>query len=1369
MRTAITSLQAVQHLVAFRLCSSASSLRFRLIMLVLVAVVPSFGLTFYTYMEQRRQEAIEVKENALRLTKIASNSQGQLIESTRGLLVTLAQLEQVRQQDSQQCNAIFAKLGQEYPMYANLGVAALDGTVFCESVVLSKAVKVSSKGWFQRAVQTRKFAVGGYQIGPISNKPELVFAYPVLNKTDRVEAVVFADLELEWLNQLAAAADLPPGSAFTVIDDKGTILARYPNPEKWVGRSVTEAPIVKEVLTQQHKGTVESLGLDGVSRLYAFAPLGSASDGSKTYISIGIPAAVALAEADKALARNLSWLGFIGILAIASAWVASDLFVLRQVQALLKATQRLRAGDLSVRTGASDEPGELSQLAYTFDTMTAALEREVIERDAAEAALQKSYSLLQAVFEGTTDAVFVKDVQGRYLMANSITARLMGKPVEEIIGHDDSELLPLEVARQIMENDRKTLNTGQTHTIEETIAVHNTTLTYLSTKGVYRDLQGNIIGMICISRDISDRKAAEEALREINQKLEALVESAPVAINIIDASGKVRLWNPTAERLFAWSEQEVLGHPTPIVPSNKRDKFFKLLEDVLQGHCFTSLETQCLKKDGSVIDVSLSTSPLHNAKGDPIGAMGIIADITESKRMEREREYLLHRLRLEAEDLAALSTVTANAISTLNLDELLNVLLQRIVQVTQADTATILLKEDDQLVIKAGIGIDEQLELGHAIPIGPSFAGIIALTMQPLYVEDAQNSPGVMVNHFHKPQGIKTILGVPLKRNGSLIGVLHVAWSKIHPFSDRALHLLEITAERCAMAILNAKLYEELGKREELYRTLTRNFPNGAVFLFDRDLRYTLAEGLGLEAVGVSKEFFEGKTIWETLPPETCEHIEPHYRAALAGTRTTFEMLYAERIYLVHTLPVKNERGQIFAGMAMTQDITERKCAEEQLRFYAFYDSLTGLPNRAWFLERLEKSIEEAKEQPDRLFAVLLLDLARFQMVKYSLGHIVADQLLTATAIKLSGCLRPNDAIARVGSDEFAILLPQIREPQDAIRVAERIQQQLTSPFNLDGHELFCSASVGIVLSSMDYRQPEDYLQAADTAMHQAKKSGKVPHAVFVPAMHTGAIARLQLETDLRRALKRQEFRLYYQPIVSLKSGTIKGFEALVRWQHPERGMVSPAEFIPLAEETGLIVPLGAWVLRESCRQMRVWQLAFPNCTEDVTISVNLSGIQIIQPGMIEQIDEILQETELDPSCLKLEITESVIMDNAEFVRNLLEQLKARNILLCIDDFGTGYSSLSYLHRWPIDTLKIDRSFVNGIGVEGHSREIIWTIVTLAGNLGMEVVAEGVETAQQLTQLRMLKRECHYGQGYYFSKPVDSVKAGQLLAADLQW
>jgi diguanylate cyclase (GGDEF)-like protein/PAS domain S-box-containing protein len=451
-------------------------------------------------------------------------------------------------------------------------------------------------------------------------------------------------------------------------------------------------------------------------------------------------------------------------------------------------------------------------------------------------------------------------------------------------------------------------------------------------------------------------------------------------------------------------------------------------------------------------------------------------------------------------------------------------------------------------------------------------------------------------------------------------------------------------------------------------------------------------------------------------------------------------------------------------------DISDRKQAEKQLIHNAFYDQLTGLPNRALFMDRLRQAVQRATQsrrtnlrgQPYR-FAVLFVNLNRFKLVNDSLGNEVGDQLLQNFAERLQTCLRPTDTVARLGADEFTILLEGIQDVNDATRVAESIHQTLSSPFYLNEREVFMTLSIGIALNTSHNEQPEDLLRNADLAMYRARSQGKAYYEVFDAAMHEIAVERLQIETDLRRAIEREEFRVYYQPIVSLSTGKIIGFEALLRWQHPLRGLVSPNDFISTAEETGLITPIGWWTLREACQQLKEWQEQFPS-SRPLTMNVNLSCKQFTQPDLLEHIDNILQEAQLAVGSLKLEITESVVMENPDWVKDVLLELKKRKIPLCIDDFGTGYSSLSRLHHFPISTLKIDRSFISRIGALGENSEIVQAIVTLAQTLSMDVVAEGIELSEQVSPLLAL--QCEYGQGYFFSKPVDSEAARALLLAE---
>ncbi|HKZ79201.1 MAG TPA: EAL domain-containing protein [Pyrinomonadaceae bacterium] len=442
------------------------------------------------------------------------------------------------------------------------------------------------------------------------------------------------------------------------------------------------------------------------------------------------------------------------------------------------------------------------------------------------------------------------------------------------------------------------------------------------------------------------------------------------------------------------------------------------------------------------------------------------------------------------------------------------------------------------------------------------------------------------------------------------------------------------------------------------------------------------------------------------------------------------------------------------------QDITDRKRAEDRLHHDAFHDALTGLPNRALFMDHLKLAIARLQRREDQIFAVLYIDLDRFKIVNDSLGHMVGDELLVGIARRLESCLRPGDTIARLGGDEFTVLLEDIGNGMDVTQIAERVQMELSQPFTLTGREVFTTVSIGIALSSKEYERPEEILRDADTAMYQAKSLGKARHEIFDSGMHAQAIKLLQLETDMRRALERQEFLVVYQPIMSLGTGKIRGFEALVRWPHPERGLISPMDFIPVAEDTGMIVQLGEWVLREACQQMHKWQMLFPS-DPAIFMSVNLSVRQFSQQDLIERVMAILKETKLPATSLKLEITESAVMENVETAIKMLKHLRDLGVQLSMDDFGTGYSSLSYLHRFPINTLKIDRSFITRMVENTENAEIVRTICGLAQNLEMDVVAEGVETTEQLAILRALG--CKYAQGYFFSKPLDNASAEAFL------
>lgn len=850
-----------------------------------------------------------------------------------------------------------------------------------------------------------------------------------------------------------------------------------------------------------------------------------------------------------------------------------------------------------------------------------------------------------------------------------------------------------------------------------------------------------------LERSIRHAVEREYTLKKLRQALE---EKSQLAIAINSLSTGVAITDPnqpdnpiifinpgfTAMTGYEW--EDVVGVNCRFLQGPETEpETVRMIQEAIATK--TPITTVLLnyRKDGTPFWNELTINPVFDSNGDLINFVGLQTDVTSRKQAEvslgqlrRQNELILNSAGegIYGLDLAGKATFVNPAAA-------------RMTGWSVKD-----------LIGKLIPGVLHSSSISQAIYFSPE--NLIPENSGPLVSEMGWSyQQGEEV--FWRKDGtsfLAAYISNPIREDGKLVGT-------VVTFQD----------------ITERKLAEEaLRESEERYALAVRGANDG---LWDWNLKTNQVyysprwkSMLGYSDREISSNLEEW---FERIHPEDLEWVKGQIFAHLEGLSSHFEnehrILHCNGTYrwvLNRGLAVRDIDGRVSRMAGSQTDITARKQTEKKLLHDALYDALTNLPNRALFTDRLTHAAECKKRDKDYLFAVLFLDFDRFKVVNDSLGHMIGNQLLVAIAHRLTTCLRPGDTIARLGGDEFVILLENMKDASDATLIADRIQKELIEPFDLSGHEVFSTASIGIALSTTEYNQPEDLLRDADIAMYRAKALGKARYEIFNSNMHLRAMSLLHLETDLRHAIEREEFRIHYQPIVSLRSGRIAGFEALARWYHPQRGLISPAEFIPVAEETGLIIPIGFWVLREACRQMRSWQIQFPR-NLSLIISVNLSGRQFSQPNLVEQINQILLETQLDPHCLKLEITESVVMGNAESAIALLAQLKKLGIHLSIDDFGTGYSSLSYLHRFPIDTLKIDRSFINRIDTDGEQLEIVRTIVTLAWNLGLDVIAEGVETAKQLAQLKSL--QCEYGQGYFFSRPLDSEPAGLLVATDSAW
>lgn len=1015
--------------------------------------------------------------------------------------------------------------------------------------------------------------------------------------------------------------------------------------------------------------------------------------------------------------------------------------ILKSIARLIEAAYKIKQGKLDTRVKITSKD-ELGILASTFNKMMDNLNITIISR-----------FYIDNIITSMTDTLIVINSNTIITKINLATSTLLGYQEAELIGK------PIKLILSQEENDKKLwihelIEKGSITNIERIYLTKNSRKIPVSfSASVMRNDSGEMQGIVCVAQNISERKRAEET----NLLLATAIEYAADAIEITDTEAKFEYVNPAFEKTTGYTRAEVLGKTSAsLLRSGKHDAaFYQQMSNTISSGGIWSGTYIGKRKDGSLYYQEATISPVCNSAGKIIHHVAVKRDITERKRLE-ERLAKINEcfLKFGTDPTENINQLTAVCGALL---EATSTIYSRV------EKGMLCLV--GQWQIPAGYKTVDHLE-GHIC-----YDVIQQGGNEPFVVIKLPTTTYAQTDHNVMSYGLKTYIGQAVKCQDIFIGSLCAVYQNDVIPSEADKTVIGIIAAAIAVEEERRWTQEALKESEERYALAARGANDG---LWDWNLQnheiYFSTRWKSMLGYAETEITNSVEEWFSRLHPQDIEQVKTaiaaHLELQTPHCETEYRILHKDGSYrwiLCRGLAVRNADAKPYRIAGSQTDITDRKQAEEQLRHNAFYDALTQLPNRVLFMDRLSNAIARAKRSENYLFAVLFLDLDRFKVINDSLGHLVGDQLLIAIARRVETCLRTGDTFARLGGDEFTILLDGIDDVQDAIQVGDRILKELTLPFNLNGHEVFTTASIGIALSTTSYDKPEDVLRDADTTMYRAKAGGKARSEVFDSTMRIQAIARLQLETDLQWALKRQEFQLYYQPIVSLNNGNIKGFEALVRFCHPIRGLVEPAEFIPLTEETGLIVPLGYWVLREACRQIKAWQIQFP--ATPLTITVNISGKQLLQADLVEQIKQILQETNLEPHSLGLEITESAIIENAESAAIMLSQLKRLGVRLYMDDFGTGYSSLSYLHRFPIDTLKIDRSFVTNVDVDPEKIEIIRTVIALAGNLGMDVVAEGVETNKQMHQLKALN--CEFGQGYFFSKPLDSKMAEALIAVKL--
>ncbi|NDY58709.1 EAL domain-containing protein [Desulfovibrio sulfodismutans] len=797
-----------------------------------------------------------------------------------------------------------------------------------------------------------------------------------------------------------------------------------------------------------------------------------------------------------------------------------------------------------------------------------------------------------------------------------------------------------------------------------------------------------------------------------------LFEGSPNAVALRDQTGRVLLVNQAFGRIFGYAAAESIGADLAelIMPGERAaDDPAEWIECKADEH----RETLRRRRDGSLVHVTMVCIPADGRRDSLPGDVFIIyRDITLRKQTEELLRGAERKFR----------SIFENAVE----------------------------------------GIFQTTPAGRYLDVNPSLARIYGF-----------DTPGELIEHF---KDIKNQLYVDPGRRDDFVRIMdeyNEVWNfesrirkkggEIIWISENARAIFDEEGdidhyEGTVVDVTERKRAEEALEAQRAYfRQLFENSPQ-AIILIDSN-RNVLDANKGFEELfGYRAADMKGFGMRTFIVPEDLLAECENFRAAILSGNTVQRETYRRhrdgRLIPVSMIGFQVKSGEAAGGVVyIYQDISERKAFEEQITHQAFHDSLTHLPNRSLFAERLQRALARSRRRGDYQYAVLMIDLDKFKAVNDSMGHAAGDMLLVEIAARLKSCMRSVDTVARLGGDEFAVILEEFKIKREVLTVAERIQETLRRPCTICGNEVYPGASIGIVLRTKEYDSAEDVLRDADIAMYRAKETGK-PYMIFDRRMHKEILEVISLEAELRDALSNDELVLHYQPIVNVDTRALEGFEALVRWNHPLKGIVPPDKFIPLAEETGIILPLGRWVIVEACRQLGKWQKTIPGA-ERLSVSVNVSCRQFVRDGLVEYVAQVLEETGIDPARLKLEITESVLMQDTSHSIHELNRLKALGVRIAVDDFGTGYSSLSYLRQLPIDHLKIDRSFISGSDNAEDNIQIVKSIISLARNLGLTVIAEGVEHEDQFARLQDVR--CDKAQGYMFSRPVDSIAAERYI------